>query len=421
MSIAGRRAVLSLPQAALAAEAGISRQALSAIESGTIPSTTVALRLARALGCRVEDLFDLEQGRRRLAVELAGSGALEADAQGAGGAGRPGASVAGRPGASVAGRPGASGAGRPGANGAGRPGASGAGRPGASGAGRPGGRASPQGSGRRVALANIAGRWVAHPLADDPAIAADALAPGGATSLFAVEPLRDEVLLRRNLLVLGCDPALGILSARLADRHARLRWLHAPSEAALEGLRRGHAHVAGIHLFDEETSRFNAPFVRRALPGASLLPLARWELGFVVARKNPLGIREARDVLRRGVRLVNREPGSGGRKLLDRVLLRAGVRKPGRDVLIACGHQAVAEAVALGAADVGVATRAAAEARDLHFLPLSEERFDLVLPAGALEDDRIGWLVDALASRTFRRELSALRGYRAAKPEVTAA
>ena len=272
-----------------------------------------------------------------------------------------------------------------------------------------------------MALANIAGRWVAHPLANDPSIAADALAPGGATSLFAVEPLRDEVLLRRNLLVLGCDPALGILAARLADRHARLRWLHAPSEAALEGLRRGHAHVAGIHLFDEETSRFNAPFVRRALPGASLLPLARWELGFVVASKNPLGISEARDVVRRGVRLVNREPGSGGRKLLDRVLLRAGVRKPGRDVLIACGHQAVAEAVALGAADVGVATRAAAEARDLHFLPLSEERFDLVLPAGALEDDRIGWLVDALASRTFRRELSALRGYRAAKPEVTAA
>ena len=355
MSIALRRAALSLSQGALAAEVGISRQSLSAIEGGTVPSTTIALRLARALGCTVEDLFALEPGRRRLRVELAGA--------------RPGAA--------------------------------------------------------RVAVANVSGRWVAHPLGDDPSIAADAIAPAAAhpkgARAASVEPVRDEALLRQNLLVLGCDPALGILASRLADRHARLRWLHAPSEAALEGLRLGHAHLAGIHLFDEETSLFNAPFVRRALPGASLLPLARWELGFVVARRNPLGIRDARDLSRRGLRLVDREPGAGSRKLLDRVLAKAGVRKPRRAGLVAAGHHAVAEAIALGAADVGVATRLAAESRGLHFLPLSEERFDLVLPRGALDDERIGWLVDALASRTFRRELSALRGYRTAQPEVTPA
>ena len=79
------------------------------------------------------------------------------------------------------------------------------------------------------------------------------------------------------------------------------------------------------------------------------------------------------------------------------------------------GHLAVAQAVTLGAADVGIATRGAAQAHGLRFLPLSEERFDLVLPGEALDEASIGRLIETLRSRSFRRELGALIGYGVAR------
>lgn len=347
------RLARGLSQESLCALAGLSRQTLSALEHGRgSPSTAIALRLARALGCRVEDLFSLAD-EEELTVELA----------------RQAASHSRRP----------------------------ASRGGA--------------LERRVALAQVQGRWIAHPLPDDRP--ADALLAGGRRA--RARPLRTLEALRSSLLLLGCDPALGLLAARVADDHprARVTWLHAPSEAALAALASGQAHLAGIHLRDEASGEYNAPFARTALPGSTLVGLARWELGFVTTRGNPRGIRTGHDLARRDVRIVNREPGAGARKLLDAHLARARVQ--GKAVrgydLHARGHSAVAQAVALGAADAGVATRGAAHAFGLGFVPLSEERFDLVLPAGAEADLRVGRLLDALRSRAFQRELRSLHGY----------
>lgn len=344
-----------LRQQELAARVGVSRQAVIAIEQGKAePSTGVSLRLARELGCTVEQLFQISERERPLEVDFAGVAAA--------------------------------------------------------------------GSGRRVALAKVGARWVAHALpADQPSsllTAADGLLLGKPHGGRArVSPLRDPETLRDALVAVGCDPALGLVSARLSERGARLTWLHAPSEAALETLARGHAHLAGLHLLDEESGLFNAPFVRQRFPGRSMavVGLARWEQGFVVRKGNPLSIRSAGDLVR--ARLINREPGSGARVLLDRLLRKAGVRPAlvaGYDSS-AHGHLAVAQAVTLGAADVGIATRGAAQAHGLRFLPLSEERFDLVLPGEALDEASIGRLIETLRSRSFRRELGALIGYGVAR------
>jgi molybdate-binding protein/DNA-binding XRE family transcriptional regulator len=317
---AGRR------QQELAAAAGISRQTLSSIEAGrTAPSTEVALRLSRALGVAVEDLFELAAPRE--SVTLAGP------------------------------------------------------------------------RGRRVAVAEVRGRLVAHALPPESFAAADALLGKG----NRVEPLRDD--LRAPLLVLGCDPALGLLVSRVAARGVRMTWLHAPSEDALRSLARGEAHVAGLHLRD------TAGAIRAAVPQAARVGLARWELGLAVAKSNPLGIRGVRDLHR--VRIVNRERGAGARGLLDRLLRDARVppsRVRGYD-RIASGHLAVALAVALGAADAGVTTRAAALAHELSFVPLSDELFELAIPDDLLADLRVGRLLEALDAAPFRRELAALPGY----------
>jgi molybdate-binding protein/DNA-binding XRE family transcriptional regulator len=264
----------------------------------------------------------------------------------------------------------------------------------------------------RVALAEIDGRWVAHPLASGEAlhVAADGLRKGA-----RIEPLRPVHELRRNLLAAGCDPALGLLAARLGGRDFRLGWVDAPSETALAHLRRGRAHLAGAHLLDEASGEYNVPFVRELFAGRAMVivTLASWELGFAVARGNPLRIRRASDLARPSVRLVNRAPGAGARKLLDRLLRSAGV--PSRSLCgydrIASGHLEAAQTVRSSGADVAVVPRAVALAHGLGFVPLSQERFDLVLSRESLSDERISRALDVLASRSFRRELSALSGY----------
>jgi molybdate-binding protein len=236
-----------------------------------------------------------------------------------------------------------------------------------------------------------------------------------------VRLLRGRAALRGNILVLGCDPALGLLSAWLSERRpdARVIWLHAPSMAALEVLAQGGAHLAGTHLLDERSREFNVPFVRALFPHRStmVINLARWEEGFVLRSGNPLRIRKVEDLARAQVRWINREPGSGARRLLDRLLTKA--RLPPHRVngyqRVAAGHLAVAQAVAMDAADAGIATRAAALANGLDFIPLTEERSDLVVPQELSGDPRIGRMVDALESRTFRRELATLDGYQVAQ------
>jgi molybdate-binding protein len=276
---------------------------------------------------------------------------------------------------------------------------------------------------RRLALAEVDRAWIAWPLsAAEPAGqlgAADALLQRrnlrGQRAL--VEPLREPAALKLNLLALGCDPALAVLSSQLGEQvHGpRLRWIDAPSELALDALAAGTAHVAGCHLLDEESGEFNVHAVRARFPKTDMLivSLAKWPVGLVVAPGNPKGLRGAQDLARKGVQIINRPEGAEARRLLDRELKKAGikpakVRGYGR---VARSHQEVAQAVALGGADAGVAPVATALAWGLSFLELSEERFDLVLPLARAADPKIGRLLDVLGSDRFERELQALPGY----------
>ncbi len=262
------------------------------------------------------------------------------------------------------------------------------------------------GARRRVALARVNEAWVAHPLTGRDTRAADGLFSDG-----AVEPLSSLARAQRRLLVMGCAPALGLLAARLGD-DVPLTWLPGGSRAALEALARGDVHIAGIHHGSDDQ---RAGLVRSVLPKTPALrvTLADWELGLVVARGNPKRLRATRDLAKPGVRVVLREAGSGARTFLEDALKRE--RVPWSRVKtvtpLASGHLEVAERVALGAADTGITIGAAAVAFDLDFIPLIEERFELVIPRSLVRDERVERLVDVLASAPFRRELAQLGGY----------
>jgi putative molybdopterin biosynthesis protein len=360
------RVKAGLQQQELAERVGVSRQTLGALEAGgSVPATSIALQLARVLGCRVEDIFWLdEQGDSPLEAVLVG-GPEDRDLQ----------LRAGR---------------------------------------------------KRVALAAVDERWVAHLLDGQSATAFVAPADGvlatkgrreATSSSVRVQPLREGRSLRENVFAAGCDPALALLAAHVGERWqgGRLHWLEAGSGAALDMIAARQVHVAGVHLYDEESGEHNVAPVRRRLGDRPVLlvNLAIWEQGLVVASGNPRRVRRIADLARKGVRVVGREGGTGAQELLNRLAAEEGVPRKAVDLVgIARGHMAVAQAVAAGAADAGVATRAAAASHGLEFLPLAEARFDLVFPRGATGvDTRLQRLLDVLGSRRFKRDLGSLTGY----------
>jgi molybdate-binding protein len=231
-----------------------------------------------------------------------------------------------------------------------------------------------------------------------------------------VETARAHSELADNVVIMGCAAALGLLADRLNSRNGpgRFVWLATSSTRALESLARRETHIAGVHLVDSRSGEANLPDVRRHA-GADpvvIITLARWEAGLVAAAGNPKRIHGVTDLARRSLRIVTRETGAGARRLLDREVRAAGLtaKLTGRSLAVASGHLEVAQTVALGAADVGVATCDAAIAFGLHFIPLAEERYDLVVPRAAMDDARIRRLFDVMTAGPMRRELSSL-GY----------
>lgn len=204
------------------------------------------------------------------------------------------------------------------------------------------------------------------------------------------------------------DPALDVLLHIVGDRV-----IPAPgargSVNGLTQLARGAADGAAIHLLHTGSGRHNDPFVRRIVAGEPtvLVHLWRREQGLVLPRGNPLGIRGVGDLA--GRRLVWRGPGTGSRLLLQRLLREAGLR-PRPDLgEPAESHMAVATTVATGAADAGLAVRAAAEAADADWVPVTVEPFELALRADTLA--AAGPLLEALVSSATQTLLGALPGY----------
>jgi molybdate-binding protein/DNA-binding XRE family transcriptional regulator len=352
-----RRERLGLSQGALAKRVGVSRQAIVAIEGGRqVPSTSLGLKLARALRCGVEDLFSLgvtEGLTARLARgdSMRGSAVVEA--------------------------------------------------------------------GARVALGQVGGRWVAHPLPSEPALAADGILvePLGSSTAI-VQPLVDQELLRHNVIVSGCAPILGSLAQRVSRSflETRATWLQAGSRRSLDQLKAGLVHLAGVHFSKTAAGRENIDAVRRSFPGERMLVinLTRWRQGFVVRPGNPMGIRTAADVVRPGLKLALREEGSAAHKLLMGLLAHERIENLVLGGPPAAGHAEVAQLVRARAADVGVAIESVALAAGLDFVPLSEERFDLIVAADVAELPPVSRLIQALDDPGFRTEVAHLPGYDAA-------
>jgi putative molybdopterin biosynthesis protein len=204
------------------------------------------------------------------------------------------------------------------------------------------------------------------------------------------------------------DPALDAL-VRAAGKTVDLVSGPRGSVHGLEAMARGQADAAVLHLLHAESGRYNDPYVRHLLPGEAVVLVHLWrrEVGLLVPRGNPLGVRGISDLA--GRRVAWRARGSGSRLLLERLLAEAGVEAARESGEPADSHFAVAAAVAAGAADAGLAVRAVARACDLDFVGVTVEPFELAVREDAV-DDAAG-LLARLHDEAFAAQVAALGGY----------
>lgn len=341
----------------LARRVNVSRQTIYAIEIGTyVPNTEVALHLAQELEVSVDELFSLnasvKKSRESLAAEVLG--------------------------------------------------------------------VSAPGKGQPVRICQIGSRWVSVPVSATPYYMPEA--DGIVRHVSRTSGRADLVVFgkdqaaQKRLVLAGCDPATSLLS-NMVERTSGVEIVNAAasSKLALKWLKEGKVHIAGSHLEDPKTGEFNLPYIREEFPDEEIVVVtfARWEEGFVVAAGNPKRVRKTEDLSRKGVRLVNREIGSGSRALLDKLLSKAGLpsdRVNGYQS-IAFGHLAAAYSVVSGEADVCLATRSAAQTFGLDFVPLHSARYDLVMRKRTADLPTVKAFLDVLQRSTLRRKLEVLAGY----------
>jgi putative molybdopterin biosynthesis protein len=349
------RKAAGFTQAELAKAAAISRQAYTAIEAGkSVPSTEVALRLARALQKKVEDLFWLEDNPDRIIqAELIGES-----------------------------------------------------------------KPIPEGTRmqviqfgpRRLARPLTEGAFVSHTFN-----AADAVAVATSNDkIIDLNLINESAVETPTLILAGSDPSTSILSYMIRDLGIRLIWIEAESMPSLHALARGEIHVAGCDFKDRITGLYNIPLVKEIVPfPCTIIRFAIWHQGIILGAGNPKSIKHIDDLVRPNVTIINRQPGAGSRGLLNRLIWETGISAAdihGYDRIVK-GHLATGETVAAGLADCGIGIEAAARANELDFLLLNEEPYDLVIPNHFMDMPAIQSLLALLKSKDLHRQVESLGGY----------
>ena len=282
----------------------------------------------------------------------------------------------------------------------------------------------------RVKLGRIGGEIVAVPLPRgagsittltraDGIIRIPAESEGvGTEERVEAELLRTPAQIEGTLVAIGShDNTLDLLAdfIRRKDPTVTLSSANVGSLGGLLTLRRGFSHLAGSHLLDTRTGEYNVSYLREHLKGVPLrlVNFVYREQGFLVPKGNPKKILGFGDLVRDDVVLVNRQLGSGTRILLDYHLKQEGLdpaRIAGYD-REEFTHMAVAVDVLSGRADVGMGIYAAARALDLDFVPVTTERYDLVIPERFWGDQKVKVLLEVLGDEDFRTAVAALGGY----------
>lgn len=241
----------------------------------------------------------------------------------------------------------------------------------------------------------------------------------GAGESVTIELLRSSDEIDATLVFIGShDNILDLLANQLhKDRPTiRISSAHVGSMGGIMAIRRGEAHLAGCHLLDEKSGEYNIPFIQKLLKDIplQLVNLCYREQGLMVAKGNPKKIQGFQDLADNDLTFINRQGGAGTRLLTDKLLNDLGLSP---DQIYGYNHEeythmSVAAAVASGSVDAGMGIQAAAIALGLDFVPVAEERYDLIIPAQFLEEPKVKRVLELIRTNSvFHERILSLGGY----------
>ncbi len=221
-----------------------------------------------------------------------------------------------------------------------------------------------------------------------------------------------------NITIIGShDLSIDLLASEVNEKFPQLILLSANlgSVGGLMALKRGRSHIAGAHLLHPETNEYNFPYLPKYLPKLEtvVVHFVYREQGLMVQPGNPFDISGFEDLCGPDVRFINRQEGAGTRLLLDYHLNRLGIEG---NQIEGYNHQVlthieVAMAICNDRADVGLGVHAAALAFGLEFIPVTNERFDFIIPKAYFYTEPIQELLEVIRSKNFVHKVEQMGGY----------
>jgi putative molybdopterin biosynthesis protein len=223
--------------------------------------------------------------------------------------------------------------------------------------------------------------------------------------------------IQKSIVCIGShDLTIDLLSTHMKQSYGTiLLSSHVGSMAGIMAIRKGEAHVAGIHLLDPESKEYNLSYVRKYVSGQEvvLYPFLRRSQGWFLPKGNPLQIETVKDIVDKQAHFVNRQKGAGTRILFDLLLKEAGMKPSAvngynREMF---SHLSVAAEVKEDPRAVGLGIFPAARAMGLEFLPVAEERYDLLMTVSFFESMQGKELISMIQSSQFIKEVTEKLGY----------
>lgn len=244
----------------------------------------------------------------------------------------------------------------------------------------------------------------------------EGLSPGDKSPVILIKE-KSEIF--NNLLLIGShDLSLDLITNELKKRGANfsLSLQSVGSMAGLMALKRSECQLAGAHLLNPKDGEYNIEHIKKIFKEKemALINLVYREQGFYVKKSNPKNIKSISDLIDNNISFINRQRGAGTRVLFDYLLDKKNISP---DEINGYNqeeytHIAAAVAVGQGSADAALGIESAANVVGVDFIPITEERYDLILAEKFLEDERIKYLIETLLDPKLQEKIRELGGYR---------
>ncbi|MCD8019329.1 MAG: helix-turn-helix transcriptional regulator [Clostridiales bacterium] len=221
-----------------------------------------------------------------------------------------------------------------------------------------------------------------------------------------------------NIILCGQDMILDLLADRLSRHPEGCPTLRSykGSYNGLYALYLGQVDVATAHMWHYKTDSYNLPYINSMLPGTDVvvIHLLKRKQGFYVKKGNPKDIFTFDDLKRNDVSIVNREPGSGSRILMDEKLRQHHIPTAMVNGYhhVCNSHLEAAISVATGTADVALGTeKHSLQVEEIDFIFVQEESYDMIMRKEDFPKDNYQALLSIVRSPVYQNEVRALGGY----------